>query len=311
MTETFKPYWEHVKGNTWCMVTANAYIPVYILEGNRAIMLDSGWPDDVQEIVRLLEEKDLQLAALLTTHDHPDHVGNHKYLKERYSAKVYMGPFCACSCTDALNMFATLGGRAGYRVVRDRTGRFCEPDHIIPWQDGEITVEGATFQTVMTAGHCAEQFSFITPDNVAYLGDAVLSIEEIIHTRLHYTTGIEVDFQSKEKIANMSCDKYIMAHGAIVDDIKETVQVNIEVTNKHLDDFEMLADEPLSPDSLIRKYIIHSGGNLARWRSVRGAHYNAQAYLSYLVDMKRLKLIIDDGYLKYVRPDCLPQQEEK
>ena len=91
-------------------------------------------------------------------------------------------------------------------------------------------------------------------------------------------------------------------------DIRETVQVNIDMTNKHLDDFEKLADEPLTPDSLIRKYIIHSGGNLARWRSVRGAHYNAQAYLSYLVDTKRLKLLIDDGYLKYIRPDCLPQE---
>ena len=99
-----------------------------------------------------------------------------------------------------------------------------------------------------------------------------------------------------------------MAHGAIVADIKETVQVNVDVTNKHLDDFEMLADEPMPPDTLIRKYIIHSGANLQRWRSVRGMHYNAQAFLSYLVDTKRLKIIIDDGYLKYVRPDCLPQE---
>ena len=308
MSETFKASWARVKGNTWCMLTENAYIPVYVLEDNRAIMLDSGWQDDLPDILQLLEEKDLQLAAILTSHDHPDHVGNHKDLKDRFGAKVYMGPFCACSCTDPLNMFATLGGRAGYRVVRDRTGRFCEPDHIIPWKDGEITLEGVTFKTVMTAGHCAEQFTFITPDNVAYLGDALLSIEKITRTRLHYTTGIEVDFESKKKIAQLQCDKFIMAHGDIVDDIRETVQVNIDMTNKHLDDFEKLADEPLTPDSLIRKYIIHSGGNLARWRSVRGAHYNAQAYLSYLVDTKRLKLLIDDGYLKYIRPDCLPQE---
>ena len=308
MTENFEARWEHVKGNTWCMITANAYIPVYMLEGNRAIMIDSGWPDDLQDIIRLLEEKQLQIVALLTSHNHPDHVGNHTYIRQRYGAKVYMGPFNAATCDDPLNMYATLGGRAGFRVLRDRTGRFTKTDFFIPWEDGEITVEGATFQTVMTAGHCAEHISFITPDNVAYLGDAMLSVDHIRNTRLHYSTGLEIDFESKAKIARMTCDKYIMAHNAIVDDIKETAQVNIDVTNAHLDAFEMLADEPLSPDELIRKYIIHSGANLQRWRSVRGMHYNAQAFLAYLVDVKRLKLIIDDGYLKYVRPDCLPQE---
>ena len=214
----------------------------YLGTNNAQILIDAGV--SVRTLKTSLKEKGIMLTdidAVFITHDHPDHVGNHKDLKERFGAKVYMGPFCACSCTDPLNMFATLGGRAGYRVVRDRTGRFCEPDHIIPWKDGEITLEGVTFKTVMTAGHCAEQFTFITPDNVAYLGDALLSIEKITRTRLHYTTGIEVDFESKEKIAQLQCDKFIMAHGDIVDDIRETVQVNIDMTNKHLDDFEKLA----------------------------------------------------------------------
>ena len=54
MSETFKASWAHVKGNTWCMLTENAYIPVYILEDNRAIMLDSGWQDDLPDILQLL-----------------------------------------------------------------------------------------------------------------------------------------------------------------------------------------------------------------------------------------------------------------
>ena len=61
MSENFNASWAHVKGNTWCMLTENAYIPVYVLEDNRAIMLDSGWQDDLPDILQLLEEKNALL----------------------------------------------------------------------------------------------------------------------------------------------------------------------------------------------------------------------------------------------------------
>ena len=67
MSENFNASWAHVKGDTWCMLTENAYIPVYVLEDNRAIMLDSGWQDDLPDILRLFEEKNLhRITAEMT-----------------------------------------------------------------------------------------------------------------------------------------------------------------------------------------------------------------------------------------------------
>jgi glyoxylase-like metal-dependent hydrolase (beta-lactamase superfamily II) len=285
------------------MLTENAYIPVYVLEDNRAIMLDSGWQDDLPDILQLLEEKNLQLAAILTSHDHPDHVGNHKELKDRFGAKVYMGPFCACSCTDPLNMFATLGGRAGYRVVRDRTGRFCEPDHIIPWKDGEITLEGVTFKTVMTAGHCAEQFTFITPDNVAYLGDAILSPKIIRTVRLPYCACLEPYLEALDKIAQLGCDKYIFAHNGIEEDIGRVIQITKDTVEERLNVLEALADTPMTLDELVRKFLIHTEADLTSWRSVNGVGFNAKTFAGHLVDQDRLKFVLEDGIMKYVRAD--------
>ena len=77
-----KPHWEQVKGNTWCMVFDFGRIPVYLCGEGKAIMIDSGFERNRQEILDLLAEKELQLIALLTSHTHPDHIGNHAFLRE-------------------------------------------------------------------------------------------------------------------------------------------------------------------------------------------------------------------------------------
>ena len=41
--EIIKPYLEHVKGNTYCIVMSAVRIPIYKLNATDAIMIDSGY----------------------------------------------------------------------------------------------------------------------------------------------------------------------------------------------------------------------------------------------------------------------------
>ena len=298
-----KPYWQQVKGNTWCMVLDYARIPVYLCGEGKAILLDSGLASSRQDIVNLLKEKELTPVALLTSHTHPDHIGNHAYLRKKYGAKVYMSPFDAATFADPMVMCVSFGARVGYRKCKERFDVAVTADEVFPGTDCEITVEGHPFRMIHTPGHCVEHTSIITPDNVAYLGDALQSEDFMVNRRLTYSTVVEEELASKRIIEQLSCDAYIMAHNAVTEDIRESVETAIEAMEYRLRLFEELLDTPASEDELVRRFLVHTGADLENVRSVRGIHFNAPAFLSYLVDRNRLTQIVEDGYLKYARAE--------
>lgn len=303
MIQKIKPYWEQVKDNTWCIVTGYARIPVYRLGDGRAIMIDSGWDYDGENIIELLESENLRLVAVLTSHAHPDHAGNHWLLREHFGAELYMTAYASATCQDPVTMFNMLHARTGFRGIRDRMKNLFAADHIIPWEDGELSVEGATFRYLKTHGHCSEHLAFITPDNVAYLGDAILSKEIMATARMHYCNCLEVYLESVEKIGRLNCDKYIIAHNGVVDDIRETVQVCIDTVAQRAQVLRYLAKTPATVDELAHRFLLHTKADLSSVRSVHGVQYNTLAYVSYMYDKKMLKLIFEDGFSRYVSTD--------
>lgn len=299
----FKPYWQQVKGNTWCMVFDYARIPVYLCGEGKAILIDSGYDRNRQEILDLLAEKDLRPVAILTSHTHPDHIGNHAFLQKEFGAKVYMSAFDAATFADPMVMCVSFGARVGYRLCKERFHVGVTADEVFPNTDCEIHVEGVPFRVIPTPGHCVEHTTIVTPDNVAYLGDALQSEDFMVNRRLTYSTVVEEDFASKRIIAQLKCDAYIMAHNAVVEDITDSVETAIEAMEYRLRLFEELLDTPASEGELVRRFLVHTGADLENGRSVRGIHFNAPAFLTYLVDHDRLIQIVEDGYLKYARPN--------
>ena len=81
----------HVAGNTWCLNTV-ASIPIYFIDDRNVILLDTGYSDDRSRpaLMEFLEENELKVSAILGTHTHYDHVGNHNYLKTRYGSEIIM-----------------------------------------------------------------------------------------------------------------------------------------------------------------------------------------------------------------------------
>ena len=72
-------------GDTFCIVTGYARIPLFKLGGGRAVIFDSGLAvPDRAGIFDLLRREELRVAAILTSHAHIDHTGNHKAIQQEH-----------------------------------------------------------------------------------------------------------------------------------------------------------------------------------------------------------------------------------
>ena len=303
LDRNLKPYLEHVKGNTYCVVTGYARIPLYKLNKTDGILLDSGLPRDWEGILACLQENDLQIKAVLTSHVHPDHVGNHLNLRRQFGAKIYMTMYAASVCASPMNQVASYAGVITYRrLVKDMVSGFV-PDHLIDWNARSITVEGATFGLLQLPGHNAEHLGIVTPDNVAYLGDTILSEHVVKSLRAPFCVCVELDLASKESLAETNYDYYIMAHNGVCTDIRELAYLNRDMLLEKADLLESLADSYLTLDALTAKMMKATGSNAESLRRVVGFRRNVTPFVDYLLDMGRLTCRVNEGTIEYIRSD--------
>ena len=302
MGSRFAPYLEHVLGDTWCIVTGYCRLPLYMPDRARAVMIDSGLKHpDREGILSLLERENIRVATLLTSHFHPDHVGNHTALKAAHGCAVYMTPFARIMSRDPSNLQAV-----GYETYTMRKARgpytYCGPDEIIPEGAEEISVDGIPFRLLWLPGHAVEQVGFITPDDVAYLSDTVLSDHVLQSVRLPYYTCLRLDLQTKEMLKQLRCRRYILAHNGVCDQLSDLIDRNIATAQEKLCLVEAQAGEWRTLEQLCAAVMTRLGMDLNAPAKVIGGKRNIQVLVEYLVETERLAFRVREGYVEYRRP---------
>ena len=171
MYQNIEPYLEHVKGNTYCIVTGYARIPLYQLDRANCILIDSGLHEDGKGIISCLERENLSVKAVLTSHSHIDHVGNHLALRRHFGARLYMSMFAAAANAEPVNLACCLPDFTTYRRLQPFMEGHFKPDVLMDWSADSIEVEGAIFQILHLPGHDAE-----------HLGNCQLGIKIWLYT---------------------------------------------------------------------------------------------------------------------------------
>lgn len=300
MIEKIKPYLEHVKGNTYCIVTSGCRIPLYKINETDAIMIDSGYKSDWDGILSLLQEENLNITSLLISHVHPDHIGNNVNLRNQFGTKIYTSLFTAAVYANPLNTMTLTSGNITYRTLAS-TRSFYLPDEIIDWTASSVTVDGVTFSILQLPGHCAEQMGFVTPDNVAYVADQLLSLQLIENLSIPYFTSPEQNLESIDKLLETNYDKYILAHNEVVDDIRKLAEINRNNIFEKTEFIEQLVEGKVTKTELVAIFLKKTGKELDSFRKVNGITHNLTAIVAYLVDQGRLIETTSNGAVYYSR----------
>lgn len=303
---TVKPHLEHVKGDTWCIVTGYSRIPLFRLGGGRAVLLDSGLAKpDRQGIFDLLRREGLRVEAVLTSHAHIDHTGNHRALQEEHGAVICMSLFDAAVSSTPMNLKSYLYGTSYRGTIAYGESMLCRADRLIGQKDETVDVGGAQFPILRLPGHAPEHLGFVTPDGVAYLADALMSDQVLDSVRIPYCMCCELDLQTKERLKTLEYDAYIIPHNAVCTEIAGLAERNRQKLLKKIEVVAGLADRFLSMEELVARSAAAMGVRGDTVYKIRVAERNIHVFAEHLLDTGRLVQRANNGIIEYIRADCL------
>lgn len=294
---------KRIKGNTW-VIEANQLIPFYKLDSGRCVLLDTGLPEEQEELERTLSTAGLTPVGVLCSHAHVDHCANNRRFQEKYGAEIALTFPEAGMCSSLLTLkcyFLTLSPGT---VERESSCMVHKPDRFIPPSDGPFTLGGVEFQIIQTPGHSAGHICTITPDNVCYTADALLSAG-MLESKLPYNLSQAMAMDSREKLRRLGCGFYVMAHRGVCsgEEAGPLIDANQALIRRRADEILSLVDRPMTASQIdeaactLYQLFTHKPRRALRFER------NVRFFIEYLVDAGRLAEQCQNGAVYYARTE--------
>lgn len=199
-------------GNTFCVKTPMALLPLYLLDEHTAVLMDAGLAQD-DSLCELFNLLGIRISAVLLSHMHFDHIGGVPSLRRHFGTKVYASAPVDGVC---IPMHKSVGLTECAPEVRQfNESYFVQPDVIIPENDACVTINGVTFEVIRCPGHTVDHVAYVTPDSVCYLGDLLISenylpMMNLLHIEDHAESG-----RSKQELATQQFAYCVAAHKGV------------------------------------------------------------------------------------------------
>jgi len=291
-----------IKGKTFCIDTGMTYIPFYKIDNEHIIMLDTGWADGEREgLSNILENNSFKIDGIINSHVHIDHSGNNAYFKEKYNCPIAMPAAEAMLCSSAINLKLYYNNLSLDEIFSHLGHMICPVDMLIKNTQDSIEMCGITFKILHTPGHSPAHICLITPDDVGYIGDALISHDVMDGAKMPYAFLLAEDLKSKEKLYKLHCSQYVVAHRGIYEEITALIADNIEFYKLRADVIGDLIVVPMTLEEIIQ--IVRKAFNIPIKDVYKYTLIERmlRSYIEYLSDTGIIKKAVNDGILRYYK----------
>lgn len=198
-------------------------VAIYHLRGNKVVLIDAGAKED-EAFVQELERRGLEVAALLLSHLHFDHISTAGLIWERYHMPCYA------------------------HYLEEREKEF--PTRYFPVTElrdtAPIEIEGERFEVIFTPGHTKGHLSFVSPDGVCCVGDTFMSERPLLLSKIPFFEDVDRAIESMELIRSTNYPLYLLCHEDVLERkaLDRLIDLNIE---KELELYRMILDYVKAP----------------------------------------------------------------
>jgi len=291
---------KEVKGNTFCINTGMTYIPFYKINNEEIIMLDSGWAQGERKgIDEVLEKNNFKVVGIICTHAHIDHIGNNAYLKKKYNCIIAMPAYEALICSSTINLKLYYSSQTLTDVTEHFGNMVCVTDIMIFNNQDSISIRGIKFKILHTPGHSPAHICITTPDDVAYLGDTLISYEVMRGAKMPYAYILSEDLLSKLKLYDLECSKYVVAHKGMYEDITKLIADNIDFYKNRALTIYSVIDGAMTMEDIMNAVTKSFNINVKSKHRYSVIERMLKSYVEYLNETGLIVLNMDKGFLKY------------
>lgn len=289
----------HIKGNTY-------YYNSVVCQGaykidNDILLIDTGI--DGSSVKKSIKDfNDINIKYIFNTHSHADHCGGNYYTQNKYSSEIICPSIEASFIENPILEPAYLYGAYPLKEMENKF-LLAKPSKVTNVINGikyiNLTFNNSSypFTLINLKGHSPNMHGIITPDNIAFIGDALLSKEYIDKHKLIFTYDVTEHIKSIELLNSIKADAFVLSHGGFYKDVSNLISLNKEaLVNISNAIYNLISDSVKSLEdihaSLCKQFNINE--NISQ-------HYLNEsvikAHLKYLSDQGKVSLSIDSGKL--------------
>ena len=261
---------EHIAGRTSAIDIDGTCTGIYHLTENEIVMIDSGRTYS-PELFAWLNRNRLRVKAIIHTHLHIDHIGNTYELVTKYGAEAFASDteirLMDYHYSDTLPDVTANADGGPVRIVyhEEESAASGDGENTALYGDGKnrahSTQKEAVFQTVFTPGHSIGHQMVITPDDVCFLGDAIMSEKILRASKMPFHMDTIESLNSIEIIRNTDYRVYVASHFGIIKKHKlaEVLDKNAAKELKLYETLRMTAKDAMTVDELADRFMKNAG----------------------------------------------------
>ena len=288
----------NISGKTW-VIPGPVNIGVYAEDG-RAVLIDSGSsPDAGRAILRLVKAKGWDVALIINTHFHADHVGGNAFIQKRTQCEIAAhqkeAPFI---CFPEMEPHELWLGAAPKQLCTKFLQ--AEPSNVTKLLNPGDVVSEFGLVSADLAGHAHGQIGIRTPDGVFFTADAVISEKILEKYSIPFVADYVRAMATLDALESGSAEIFVPSHGDICSDIRPMVRANRSCLQRLREEIAQICDEAKTRDDILISLSERHGLNMNMAQYVL-IHSTVAAILTPMINSEEIGVDFSSGTLRLKR----------